>query len=168
MPKLTLEESKDLDCLPEDSMIIIEVVEIAERHVPGRDGKDGWDKLEFKCVIKDVAPNLREDYSELIGTNIWGSTGMRFTTHPDNKLRQWSEALLDMGELDQGFELDTDILIGRKAKAVTGTYTKRGSTSKRHEINGMLPFGPLGGSTGPANQEMFAAASGGFDDDPPF
>jgi len=147
MPKMMLEEAKEFGVLPDETLILIEVQDIRERNVTPKGGGEGWTKLEFKCVIRDIPDRFKgdEEYMELIGSNIWGSTSNRFTTHPDNKLRRWSEALLNMGELDAGFELDTDLLIGRQAKAVTGSYV-RNDGSRRHQIDDMLPAGPLGGT----------------------
>lgn len=147
MAKLTLEEVKDYEVLPDETLILVEVEKIEVRHVPGKNGGDGWDKLEFKCIIRDLPTALltEEGYQNLIGSPIWGSVAMKFTMHPDNKLRQWAEALMNMGELDAGFELDTDLLEGRQAKAVTGHYERKDGT-KRHQIDGLLPPGPLGGA----------------------
>lgn len=148
MPKMVLEEVKEYGVLPDETIVLIEVQDVRERPFQPKDGSEGWIKLEFKCVIRDIPERLKDDeaYQELMGSTIWGSTSNKFTMHPDNKLRRWSEALLNMGELDAGFELDTDLLIGRQAKAVTGSYARRDGT-RRHQIDDMLPPGPLGGAS---------------------
>jgi hypothetical protein len=189
MPVLKLEEAKEYGVLPVDTMILIEVESLSERNVPGKNGNEGWTKLEFKCIIRDIPAALKADpdYAEMIGSPIWGSVNMRFTMHPDNKLRAWTEALLNMGELDAGFELDTDLLIGRQAKAVVTQYDSKFG-NKKHQIDSMLPPGPLGGGSGPvpsfltdrapAAQPVAQAqpepqlqtvpAQAALDDDPPF
>lgn len=136
MAKFVLEEVPEFSVLPVDSIIQVTCTEIKEVSVPGKDGKDGWDKLEFTFQIDGVPDSLNAP--ELVGTKIWGSVGARFTTHVDNKLRQWAIALLNM-ELNEGFELDTDVLINRKARAVTGQYQKKAG-SFQHNVSGLLPL----------------------------
>lgn len=150
MAKLIVEEAKDYSVLPEDTIVGIEVEDITEREVPGVGGHEGWTKLEFKTVIRELPTHLAEvaEYRELLDTTLWGSVSMRLTQHPDNKLRQWAEALLDMGPLPVGFELDTDMLKRRRGRAVVGHYTKRGSTSPRMRINAILPPAPMGSGSG--------------------
>lgn len=49
---------------------------------------------------------------------MWGDTPTTFTTHPDCKLRNWVQQLLGGNELPAGFKLNTDTLIGTKARIV--------------------------------------------------
>jgi hypothetical protein len=141
MATFTLQENNDsvYGVLPVDTIIEVEVEDVSQREVPGRDGKEGWTKLEFKFLIKSVPTALEDEYGSLVGSRIWGSVGARFTEHPDNKLRQWSEALLNLGSLTVGFELDTDMLIGRRARGQVGQYNKRDG-SQQHQIIGLLPL----------------------------
>ena len=164
MAKFTVEETGggDFLTLPADTIIPVIVDSIEERNVPGKDGGSGWDKLNFRFKILDLPDALQEQYGVLVGSTIFGSVSARLTTHPDNKLRQWSEALLDLGELDSGFELDTDMLVGRKARAVVGLWTRKSDNTVNHQIVGLLPVAPtpVGGSA--------ASAASFFDDEPPF
>lgn len=162
--KLTLEETGDGEflTLPEDTIVIVELAEEPEeRDVPGRDGKEGWTKLSFRFRLVSLPTALDSEYGVLVGTTIFGSVGKRFTSHPDNKLRKWAEALLNIGELESGFELDLEMLVGRKARGVIGTYTKKDSTTLNHKIVGLLP---LVTDEHEVAQPVFA----GFPDDPPF
>lgn len=160
--KLTLEDAQtdfDFLTLPDETIVQLVVEEIELRDVPGKDGKAGWQKFSFKFKILGLPTAIEDEYASLIGTPIWGSVGAKFTIHPDNKLRQWSEALLDIGELDAGFELDTDMLIGRKARGVTGTYPKRDG-GRNHDVKGLLAVKPA--------IEIIPEAAFSFDDEPPF
>src|SRR4051812_36110811 len=118
MPVYKMEEAQTFGVLPVDSIVQVEVEEVSERFVEGKNGKEGWNKIEFKFLILDVPTKLQDEFGSLIGTRIWGSVSARFTDHPDNKLRAWAEALLGVSVNEPGFELDTDILVGRKARAV--------------------------------------------------
>lgn len=164
MAKFTVEDTGDNDflTLPEDAIVQVLVDSVEERHVPGRDGKEGWDKLNFRFKILELPTSLEEQYSPLIGSTIFGSVSARLTNHPDNKLRQWAEALLDVGELEAGFELDTDMLVGRKARGVVGQWVRKSDQQVNHQIKGLLALTPAAvGSSGSQAQSF-------FDEEPPF
>lgn len=165
MARLTVEEVKDHGVLPEDTIIRVECERVTVRHVTGKNGSEGWDKLEFKFIIKELPSFLmsqglftQDEYDDLLGGPIWGSVGMKLTEHPDNKLRQWSEALLNMGDLNVGFELDTDMLEGRQARATIGHYNRKDGT-KAHQVAGLLPLAPIGSAqaANPSGGDMDAA-----------
>lgn len=175
-----MEEAQTFGVLPVDTIVQVEVEEVNEKFVEGKDGKEGWNKIEFKCLILDVPSSLQDEFGSLIGTRIWGSVGARFTDHPDNKLRQWAEALLGVSVSEPGFELDTDVLVGRKARAITSQYTKRDGT-KAHQVAALLTAGQTVTPTvtvaspaptpEPTPQEpvgVSALTLDGGDDDPPF
>lgn len=166
MPTFKLEEntSSGYAVLPVDAVVTVQCEAINVRHVEGKDGKEGWDKLEFTFNIVGVPTALESEYGSLVGSKIWGSVPARFTEHPDNKLRQWSEALLNIGNLEVGFELDTELLVGRQARAIIGQYKKRTGDSQ-HQVAGLLPaagggFAQQAPAVAPAVQQ--AAASWGI------
>jgi hypothetical protein len=180
MPVYKLEEATTFETLPVDTIIQVEVEDIEERFVEGKNGKEGWNKLEFKFLITGLPSALQDQYGSLIGSRIWGSVSARFTVHADNKLRQWCEALLGMSVDEPGFELDTDILKTRKARAIISQYTKRDGTAA-HQVAGLLS---ASGSDSPVvtvspavvpptvekTQEAIGVTALDFagDDDPPF
>lgn len=163
--KLTMQETEEFLTLPEDAVIQVIVSEITDREVPGRDGKEGWTSLSFRFKILEVPSYLGDEFDALIGSTIFGSIGAKLTNHPDNKAKQWTEALLDM-ELESGFELETDMLVGRKARAVIGNYTKKDSTVVNHKVKGLLPIVPV--SVGSSGTSTAAATPFSFSDAPPF
>lgn len=146
MAKIVVEEQKDFALLPVDSILHLKVDELEVKEVDGRNGK--WEKLEitFKVLgiqaIGDGTPIA--DYEEqIIGSKIWGSVPFRLTDSAENKLRIWSEAILGV-EMGVGFELDTDLFVGREVRGLTSQYEKRdrdakGNPIKRHQINSLLP-----------------------------
>lgn len=179
MPVYKLEEAESFGVLPVDTIIQVEVAEITERPVPGKNGNPDWMKLEFKFRILGVPDNLSE-HRNLVGSHIWGNVSAKFTDHPDNKLRQWSESLLGVSVNQPGFELDTDILVGRKARAVISQYQRKDLTWQ-HQVATLLPAG--GSPTTPsapavtvvnnvttpvAEQGVLAGNGWASNDEPPF
>lgn len=176
MANYTVEKVEEYPVLPADTIVPVQVIAIEEREVNSQKGN--WMKLEFTFQVLDVPEALQEEFGGLVGRNIWGSVPARLTTHSDNKLRQWSEALLGL-ELGEGFALDTDDLIGKKARGMVSNYEKRDG-KLGHQIQALLPFAPGAVPTGwgqrKAEQEKdaFAALEGAgivgtvVEDTPPF
>lgn len=164
MAKFTLEENSGGDFLnlPDDAIVQVEVVSVETRAATNSKTGESWNKENFRFKITDIPDSLQEEFGVLEGSTIFGSVSSKFTMHPDNKLRQWSEALLDLGELDAGFELDTEMLVGRRARAVISSYIKKDGT-RNHQVAGLLPLAPAAiGSGGSPSTSMFD------DDEPPF
>lgn len=178
MAKIILEEQPDYPTLPDDSIVFLKVDEVVDKEIQGRSGT--WTKLEFKFkilgiqVVGDGSP--LECYDSLIGEHIYGSVPFRLTDSPENKLRIWAEALLDM-DLGVGFELDTDYFKGRDVRGITSTYEKRainpstGKPFRAHQVATLLKKGGIapptqgvgGWATAPAaTQPQLAAAQ--YDD----
>lgn len=146
MPKITVQEHKDLTLLPPDSIVHLKIDELTTREMDGRNGK--WEKLEFKFKILGVQAvgdgSSPEDYADVIGSPIWGSVRYVLTESPENRLRQWAEAILGI-EMGVGFELDTDLLLNRECRGLTIQYAKRttnpatGQPFMGHQIDSLLP-----------------------------
>lgn len=162
MAKLTMEEAKDFAVLPEESILDLKVMTVEEREVNGRNGT--WTKLslEFKILgiqaIGDGSPV--EEYADLVTEKIFGSVPLKLTDSPDNKLRQWAEAILriDMGV---GFELDTAMFKDRMVRGVTSIWMKKvgGNEYPRHQVEFLLPMTEQTVATPPpaASQSGWAA-----------
>lgn len=141
MAKITLEEAPEFDVFPEETVLRVRVEENEIREFDGSNGK--WEKLNFKFKVVQV---FDPQYKHMEGIPIFGGVPFRLTDHEDNQLKQWVEALLGLDELGVGFELDTDDLVGREARAITGTYTKKGTTQVRHTVASLLPLSDDAGS----------------------
>lgn len=132
-------ESKEFVSFPANTILQLRVEDVEEREVQGRNGS--WSKLEFtfKVVgIQELGDGSPVEACETaIGSKIWGGCSANLTDSPDNKLRQWVEAILDM-EISVGFELDTDLLIGRDCRGITSTYTKK-TGAAGHQVDALLP-----------------------------
>lgn len=169
MAKITMTEAPEFVTFPANSILFLRVDEITVREVQGKKGS--WEKLEFKFKILGVQAvgddSLTvEDCEPAIGGPIWGGVSATLTDNPENKLRQWTEAILGM-ELNVGFELDTDLLIGRDVRGITGTYQKK-TGFVGHQIDALLP---KGSATIPESKPAAPAAAANdpwATDEPPF
>ena len=135
MPTITAKGGEDFTVLPKDSIVVVQVNSTKVEDVPGKDGKDSWEKLDFEFTIDHVP---MDEYGDAQGQKIWGGVPFRLTDHPDNRLKQWVEALLGI-EVAKGFELDTDMLLGRQARAIVDNYPRKaGGTA--HKVGALLPL----------------------------
>lgn len=196
MAVITMEEYHEFPTLPVDSILHLKVDSTSVREVKGE--RNSWQKLEFKFKILGIQivgdGSAAEEYEELLGQHIWGSVPYRFNTSPENKLRQWTEAIFGM-ELGVGFELDTEMFDGKQVRGITTTYEKRsinprtGRPFVNHQVDSLLPFAgtvqgqaswtepaapvdPWGSAPAPA-QPMATASAGpsenwALSDEPPF
>jgi hypothetical protein len=142
-------QGEDFIVLPKDLVITVRVDETKVETIPGKNGNDPWEKLDFKFTITNVA---NEQYSEAVGQTIWGGVAFRLTDHPDNRLKQWVEALLGI-EVSEGFELDTDMLSHRTARAIVDNYPRK-TGGFAHKVGALLP------ATDPGQAAASAALGG--------
>lgn len=124
MPVYTLEESTYAGPIPDDTILAAEVTAIAEKKKPFTDKETGaeiW-RVEFSFVVTEPESGWKDQ-------RIWGDTATTFSTNTDCKLRNWASELLGVEELDSGFRLDTDLLVGQPCRIVVGArnYIKDGT-----------------------------------------
>lgn len=158
MAKITLEEQPEFLTFPAESILDLKIEECNIRTVQGNRGD--WQKVECKFKILGIQAlgdgSPKEPYDVMITQYIYGSVPFRLTDSPDNRLRQWAEAIFNM-ELGLGFELDTDAFVGRQCRGITSTY--QGKNGIKHQIDSLLPKsgGGLPGGI-PANAGAVSAA----------
>jgi hypothetical protein len=182
MPIITMEEYEEFPVLPAESIVFLKVDSLEVKDVTGNKGS--WQKLEFAFKLLGIQAtgdgSPIENYDALITRRIFGSVPFRFNDSPENRLKQWVEAILAM-ELSKGFELDTDLLVDRKVRGITSTYEKKttdprtGRPFKNHQIESLLPnqgqvLTSQAASPAPAAIGAWGAppAGAGWADDPPF
>lgn len=146
MAKITLDEQETILTFPTDSILELKIEEATVRTVQGRNGD--WQKVEFKFKvlgIQALGDGSRDfdPYDNWITKDIYGSIPFRLTNSPENKLRIWAEAIFRQ-ELGLGFELDTDLFVGRKVRGLTSRYESKargadGAPLYRHQIETLLP-----------------------------
>jgi len=149
MAKITLEEQPDFLVFPPDTILELKIEECSVQTFTGPRGP--FDKLAFKFKILGIQAvgdgSPVEKYEEMITETIFGSVPFKFTDNPENRLRQWAEAIFRQ-ELAVGFELDTDLFEGRTVRGLTSTYipkARAGETSRgpRHQVESLLPIGKV-------------------------
>lgn len=152
MAKITMTEVEEFTILPADTVITVRVESSEVKPIKG--AKGDWEKLDIKFKIIDAPERFRD---EVVDAPIWGGVPFRLTEHPDNKLRQWCEALFGV-ELEIGFELDTDMLVGREAKAIVGNYPRK-LGGEGHQVAALIPMGATNNSNATAQEAILGAAT---------
>jgi hypothetical protein len=126
MAKITLENNqprKDFPIPAENSLHETTVTGIRVKTWPDRgDGRGETQSLEFEFTIK--TPGEFED------KRIWGTVPLWFSMNPNCRLRNWVQSILGT-ELESGYELDTDDLIGRNARIVVGHREGKNASAGR-------------------------------------
>lgn len=151
MVKLTVEERTNEKgtpqaeiLLPVDAIVRLKVEDARPKEIEGKYGP--YHRLNFRFTVLDV--ETPDGYSQAIGQTMWGSPVMKLTDEPDNELRLWLEAILQM-QLGLGYELETDELKDRQVRGVVRHW--QGKSGARHEIGALLPLGGRSAMTEPSD-----------------
>lgn len=110
MAKITLQNSepkKEFALMAEDSLHEVSVTGIKQKVLPAKGDRPEKTMLDFEFTIKTPG--------EWENKRIWGSVALWFSMSPNCRLRNWVQSILG-AELEPGYELDTDDLIGRNAR----------------------------------------------------
>lgn len=107
-------KKREFQKIPEDLVLDATVEAVEERDHPFFKDDDGNPQrtVNFTFALEG------EEYGK--NRRLWGETPTTFTTHPDCKLRSWTQEILGGNELDVGFKLNTDALVGAKVRVVVG------------------------------------------------
>lgn len=117
MPKSTLSEEAEFK-LPKDEPLVCQLNKVEVKTINYK--KNGEDRSfdrwiwEFEVIDGPYA-----------GLRAWAETEDRLTTHPDNKVRQFAEALIG-AEFEIGQDLDTDDLLGLPCEVVVDNIVEEG------------------------------------------
>lgn len=133
----TLEESPEgeYEIIPEDTILEAEVGKVQTVPTKMIDEQTGEPvkQVEFTFIIKD------EPY---VGRKAWGRTSTKFTTHENCKLRGWVTEILAVDALPTGFRLDTDALVGSRARIVLEVNSwedkKSGETKSNNRVKEVI------------------------------
>lgn len=156
MANTTLVHQENRLTFPSDSLLHLRVLEARVDELPSRSGGT-WEKLNVKFQIQQVLaigsapPDAVPHFANWVGESMYGSVPFYLTDKDDNQLRLWLEALFEIrpGEsLPVGYEFDTNHILGRYCKGVTGQYQSnktdaQGNKFPRHEVKSLLPAGGL-------------------------
>lgn len=121
MPVLVLGESNYTGPIEADTILTAKVTGVNRKETPffNDAGEKQW-KMEFAFVVDE--PGEPHDSARL-----WGQTSENFVNNPNCKLYAWAQEILGT-ELEPGFALDTDFLVGNHCRIVVGLreYEKNG------------------------------------------
>lgn len=136
--KIRTEDEPDLT-LAEDTIIRARLEQVEYREFEWTDRRTGdlkkGEVLEWYWEITSASAG--EQY---VGRKIRGKCNPKSTNREGNRLREWSEALLDR-QIPVGMEIDTDDLIGLEADVVIGIETDRKDPSRVWDrVVGVLPI----------------------------
>lgn len=148
MPKYTMQHGEEYVTFPAESILHLKVDSIKEQVRTKKDGST-YTRLQWVFIVQGIQVigdgSDQANYSGMIDNKIFGSTTTFFSSSDRNQLKQWTEAILDIGPLQEGFELDTDLLVGRKCRGITKVWTGiqvdpgTGKVKSGHEIDHLLP-----------------------------
>jgi hypothetical protein len=120
MAKFTLEEAPVFELIPEETILEAEVVNCEQRETPfwidvDDHSKGKQEEISFRFKVTEPG--------EFFGRTLFGRTPPWFNTSPKCRLRIWTQEILGVDELAEGFEFDTDDLITMPVKIVIGHQT---------------------------------------------
>lgn len=116
MPKATMREQSEY-ALPEDTLFPATLTSVKERRTTftykahHKAVESGRAQVGEEGVVERWVWEFEITDGEFMGLRAWGETETALSTHPDNLVRQWGEALRG-APFEIGEGLDTDDLIG--------------------------------------------------------
>jgi hypothetical protein len=115
---IEVEESGFTGFIEDGEILNAKVASVELKEKPFVDDKTGEKvkKFEFKFKINDPGGDHDDRF-------IWGETSTRVTDHPENRLRNWAEALLGQ-RLPPHYKFNTDDLQDRDCRVIVGKETK--------------------------------------------
>lgn len=132
---LEVEPSGFTGFIEDGEILPAKVVTVELKQKPFVDDKTGEPvkKFEFKFKVMDPGG----DHDEQL---LWGETSTRVTDHPENRLRNWAEALTGQ-RLPPHAKFNTDDLQDRECRVIVGKDTKmrNGQEKTRNFIREVHP-----------------------------
>lgn len=151
--------------IPNNSYFEAVVLDITEQEslwdIDENDPSKGKKKqLSWKFKIIDPGGEFDNRY-------VWGTTSMFFSTSPQNKLRQWIQAVLNIPVLPEGYAVDTEELHNKQCLIIVGAKEKRagGISNRVTEVQPSRAAAPLSGVTADASE---ASGDPDYDAEEPF
>ena len=150
MGKMTLEEAPKFELIPVDTILEAEVFNCERRETPFWIDKEDHSKgkqeeISFRFKITELG--------EYNGRTLFGSTPIWFNTSPKCRLRLWTQEILGLDELTEGFEFDTDDLITMPVKVVVGHKVIRKGTPEEETKDRVVDVIRIDGGLGYAQAD---------------
>lgn len=121
----------DFQPIAEDTIVEGELLNVRVKEMPWKDDSgNAVERTEFEFVITE------DGYD---GRRLWGTTGIKLVNHPDCKLKAWSQEIFGQ-EFPPNYRLDTDILVGKRARLVVGyrEYEKNGEKRWANSVKDVI------------------------------
>ncbi len=112
MPKV-IKQAENEYKFPDDIAYSCKLIDVVEREIAYFKRNEHGERTNTQDTFKKWEWHFEVQEGPYMGQILYGETRPEYTTREDNKVRQWSEALLNR-ELAVGEELDTDTLLGRQ------------------------------------------------------
>jgi len=142
MAELILEESTtDEGTETEFAFVLIPENEVLEAEILDVEVKDSffWNDVDDHSQGKQKEVSFKFNITEdgkYKGVWVWGSTSTIFNTHPNCKLRLWTEEILGVDEgLPVDFSLNTDDLEGQSVRVIISNYYSKKHEAQRHKVS---------------------------------
>jgi hypothetical protein len=124
--------------IPEDTIVNARVdsVKVEKVEYVDKDTKEekSFEKVTWYFEITEAGPD-----GQWQGRRIQGRTGAKLTNHPNNRFRNWAEALLKR-DISVGFQLSTEDLTGLPCKiTVRHEPDRRDPKTKWERVDEVLP-----------------------------
>lgn len=121
------QKKREFPVIPDETIVNAEVVAVELRDL----------NPEFRAKYKiketqEVSFRFRVTDGEYKGLNVWGNAKPIFDSSPECRLRIWTQEILGMDSLPEGFVFDTEDLAGLNTRILVTKYSKRdGSEGNR-------------------------------------
>lgn len=126
---------------------------------------DGPKKMQLSLKFEVIDPE-----GEFNDRWVWGNCSAYLSTDPRNKLRQWTQGILDLDVLPEGYILNTDEFVGRQARIVIGAKPKADGSGRTSnfviEVRPSRFAQPEAASTAPKTAAEFRAQNQADEDEP--
>lgn len=110
---LEVEESGFTGFIEDGEIYNARIVSIELKEKPFKDERTGEPVKKFEFKFKISSDDEHDTQF------IWGEAGTRITDHPENRLRNWAEAILGT-RLPVHYKFNTDDLVDRDCRIIVG------------------------------------------------
>lgn len=113
-------EKKSFQVIPDDTIVNVEVVNVELRDFP--------EEFRAQYNVKDkqeVSFRFRVTDGDFKGLNLWGSARPEFNDSDQCRLRLWTQEILGVDKLPEGYVFDTDDFDGATCRVLVSERRKK-------------------------------------------
>lgn len=138
MVALKLEKGVDREIIPDSTAFEATVLSVEQkdsRWLVNPDNESEGYKQELNFKVQLIDPN-NDAYDKRW---LWGSCTAWLSDSPQNKLRQWAIAILDLDLLPEGYILETDDFVGKQCRVIVEQWTSKDGEKTGNAIKDFRP-----------------------------